>query len=559
VFAKQIPHPLGVGSFIMKYSQVPASPSSLSQTANEASLSLGNWTNDTTPTLNFTLTDPDADTLGYVISVDNNSDFSSPLVAYTYSANDLVSGTENSFTVGGAAAGGAYTAGAESQTLADAQYYWKIQAIDVNGLSSSEIIANSGGIAFGVESVDPISTTLGFGAIAVDSIITIVSGATDVLPGLHATPYYFENITKGTNSTYQAETSWSSTSLSANTQYSFRVKSKDVAGNESAYTAEQSKYTLANVPNLLSLTADSSTRIIAAWNANANSDGTEYYAENTTEGTNSSWTVSTSWISSDLSCSTEYSFRVKSRNGDGLETSFTDISSLKTQGCGVSLAPSSPPIISSNPQAPSVTISQSNGQPTLNFNVENAFQMAVSTTPDFKNVSWMPYIEKVILNVNSDTTKVYLKFRSKTGEQTSVIEQDLNIISNITPTTPNAPTLIRAEGDNKVYLVKNNVKQWIQTAEEFIAAGYKWSDVKVTSFVVIASYPEAIIEDKKIIIIINTPILRVRQSNTIESSILANVKEEENYIVLEEKDNWYKIQTAAGITGWISGDYATKQ
>lgn len=119
-------------------------------------------------------------------------------------------------------------------------------------------------------------------------------------------------------------------------------------------------------------------------------------------------------------------------------------------------------------------------------------------------------------------------------------------------------TLYRAEGDAKVYVIKDNVKQWIKTAEEFNAAGYKWSDIVVTAPSLIASYSDgtaAIVKVK----VVGTASLRVRKSNTTASSVLGNVKKNAIFTALEEKSGWYKITTSNGIVGWISGAYAVKQ
>jgi len=65
--------------------------------------------------------------------------------------------------------------------------------------------------------------------------------------------------------------------------------------------------------------------IQANWTANGNSAGTQYYCENTTKGTNSGWTTSFYWNSTGLTEGTLYNFRVKARNEDGIETTWTDL------------------------------------------------------------------------------------------------------------------------------------------------------------------------------------------------------------------------------------------
>ena len=38
-------------------------------------------------------------------------------------------------------------------------------------------------------------------------------------------------------------------------------------------------------------------------------------------------------------------------------------------------------------------------------------------------------------------------------------------------------TLLKEAGDDKIYVVKNGMAEWIKTAKEFEKAGYKWRDV----------------------------------------------------------------------------------
>jgi hypothetical protein len=60
---------------------------------------------------------------------------------------------------------------------------------------------------------------------------------------------------------------------------------------------------------------------------------TQYYVENTTKGTNSGWITSTYWDSCGLECGKFYDFRVKARNGDGVETGWTNLPNAQTAAC----------------------------------------------------------------------------------------------------------------------------------------------------------------------------------------------------------------------------------
>lgn len=118
--------------------------------------------------------------------------------------------------------------------------------------------------------------------------------------------------------------------------------------------------------------------------------------------------------------------------------------------------------------------------------------------------------------------------------------------------------LLRAAGDSKVYVIENGKKRWVQTAAEFNAAGYDWSKISEVAPDDLAVYPSsdtAVIKVK----IVNTSALRVRKSNTAAGAILGSVSENEVYTVIQENNGWYKIKTPNEVIGWISGVYALKQ
>jgi hypothetical protein len=98
----------------------------------------GSWVDVTTPTLEFTQSDPNtSDTLKYTIQVDTNSDFSSPVVNFT--SELLVQGATN------------YAC----PSLSDGSYYWRVMSTDDSGRSGSWATANNGAIAFRVDTTVP--------------------------------------------------------------------------------------------------------------------------------------------------------------------------------------------------------------------------------------------------------------------------------------------------------------------------------------------------------------------------------------------------------------------
>jgi len=194
----------------------------------------GSWDNDNTPTLTFTLSDTDgSDTVKYTIQIDDTSNFSSLVVDYT-SALAAQGAGSFTFTVGQVVGGGTYTTGTGGQTLSDsAEYYWRVKAIDNSSAESSYSTANSGAIAFKIDTTAPTAGTASLSGITTSAITVSIAGASDALSGLATTPYLFQNITNSTDSGQTALTSWDSTSLTSGTNYSFSVVVSDEAGNTS--------------------------------------------------------------------------------------------------------------------------------------------------------------------------------------------------------------------------------------------------------------------------------------------------------------------------------------
>ena len=173
----------------------------------------------------------------------------------------------------------------------------------------------------------------------------VATTATDA--GSPPVSYYFHFVssptggTGGSDAGWQSSTSYTNTGLQANHQYGYQVKARDSAPtpNETAYSSAVYKYTLANAPGASSFSNVTQTSIRANWTANGNRSGTEYWCENTTQGTNSGWTTNTYWDSTGLTAGTSYTFRVKARNGDLIETGWTNLGSQSTQAADTTAPP----------------------------------------------------------------------------------------------------------------------------------------------------------------------------------------------------------------------------
>ncbi len=182
-------------------------------------------------------------------------------------------------------------------------------------------------------------------ALGTTSISMVATTATDSGSPLVSYKFVFVNSptggTGGVDSGWQGSTTYTNYGLQPNQQYWYKVKARDSAStpNETSYSSVAYIYTLANTPGTSSFSNISQTGIQTNWTANGNRSGTEYYSENTTKATNSGWSTNNYWNSTGLTCGISCNFRVKARNGDGIETNWTNLGSQITQSC--SCAPSS--------------------------------------------------------------------------------------------------------------------------------------------------------------------------------------------------------------------------
>ena len=158
-------------------------------------------------------------------------------------------------------------------------------------------------------------------ATSTTALSVVASSATDADPGLAALPYQFKR-TGADAFSWQAETTYTDTGLSPNTRYGYRIRAKDLNENISSYSLTSSGYTLAPTPTGFrenSATTTSATLIVDAL-PNDTSGSSGYLFSHTGGGT-SGWITTNTWTESNLSCGSTYTYTVKYRNGDGIETS----------------------------------------------------------------------------------------------------------------------------------------------------------------------------------------------------------------------------------------------
>ena len=135
------------------------------------------------------------------------------------------------------------------------------------------------------------------------------------------------------------------TGMAVNTEYTFKYQGSDNVINSTSWSSEYSKYTLANVPGTPTVTnpAGSSTTLGVQLDVNSNPAATEFAIQETggqyvqaggTLGASAVWQTNATWGTvtvTGLSINTQYTFKVKARNGDNTETAFGSTASKYTR------------------------------------------------------------------------------------------------------------------------------------------------------------------------------------------------------------------------------------
>ncbi|MCK4892209.1 MAG: hypothetical protein KAS78_06085, partial [Candidatus Pacebacteria bacterium] len=207
------------------------------------------------------------------------------------------------------------------------------------------------------------------------------------------------------------------------------------------------------------------------------------------------------------------------------------------------IAPTSP-MIGSNSQAPSIKITQTNNKKTLSFNIQNAYQMAISTTSDFKNVSWEPYNNEKALNADLNATKLYIKFRSITGGETEVIEKEI-INTEYEISSFSNGSLLRIENDFKVYIKKGNYLRYISSPIIFRFYNHlKWDNIKTVTLEQFNKYKISALvrelNDKKVYQINDSDLTKHHLNLTEEQFETSNRSWDMVYVVNKEERAFYE-------------------
>ena len=153
--------------------------------------------------------------------------------------------------------------------------------------------------------------------------------------------YYFNFVSGGTggnDSAWQAGTAYSDGGLAANTSYTYRVKARDSAStpNETTYSGNSSTATYIETPTGISFGTTTINSIVlnatgTLTNLTVGSSGV--YFDSTTSGGDTginAWITTTTDTATSLAANTLYTFQVKARNQNSVETAYSGSASQPT-------------------------------------------------------------------------------------------------------------------------------------------------------------------------------------------------------------------------------------
>lgn len=208
--------------------------------------------------------------------------------------------------------------------------------------------------------------------------------------------------------------------------------------------------------------------------------------------------TSQSKIVSDLSASTTYYFALKTTDEAGNISILSNIPTGTTSsagggggGGGGSPTTSSVSNMSISINAGAVTTNKVSVN--LTIGATNATRMAISNSSDFATGMWEAYVTAKSWNLTTgDGTKtVYIKFQDSSGYHSAAISDSITMSVSAVPDTsyPNG-TLLKSVSDEKVYVIIDGQKKWIETAADFASGGYKWEDIKTATSAEIEATPD---------------------------------------------------------------------
>ena len=202
--------------------------------------------------------------------------------------------------------------------------------------------------------------TLSFGSPTTSTVVLNAGNTSNV--GAGTSGIYFDctsaSCDTGINAWVQATTD-SSTGLSANTQYTFQVKARNGDSVETGYSSTSNKYTAIETPSIsIDAVTTTTADLSASGVSNISSDTSGIYFDCSSASCDTginAWLQTITDTATDLTPNVQYTFQVKGRNGDSVETSYSGSSSSYT----LAAAPSAPSV--GNPQTTTIDVTPNKG------------------------------------------------------------------------------------------------------------------------------------------------------------------------------------------------------
>lgn len=243
-----------------------------------------------------------------------------------------------------------------------------------------------------------------------------------------------------------------------------------------------------STPAGFSGTAPSTSQINLSWSAVSGATSYDIYRSATSGGTftrlGSEPTVSsgstTTYSDTGLAEGTTYYYKITALNdsGESAASSAAPVGTIQgSTGSGSGGKASSPTTTTVTTPVASMTATVTTTQTTT------------ISTPDLK--------EGDLVRAEGDP-KVYVlrggkKLWIPSAEAFNAAGYDWKKITVVTPSEVAGTieiTLVKIEGDPKVYVVRDGKRSWIKSAQEFESKGYKWGDITVMPAKDVSAYPE---------------------------------------------------------------------
>ena len=183
---------------------------------------------------------------------------------------------------------------------------------------------------------------------------------------------------------------------------------------------------------------------------------------------------------------------------------------------------------------------------TLNFNIQNAKQMAISNDPEFENTSYQPYQSQTSWTITegNGTKIVYVRFRSAEGgtitysglitltEQITDDPNSINLEENIMCSLEKEQAYKTNKNNSVYYLTKQCTKRAFPNPQVYFSYFSNWNQVKVIT----TEELNKIKDDSNYLMILN-PIIDLK-----ENTLIKTIDNPKVYVIQNNERHWIKTE-----------------